>query len=149
MKSKSEQHQPGVFTEYGKNWEGSGETCGTGMGEKMSQSDEAASGVVSTATEKVKEAAGYVGEKAEQATHAMGAGMESLGHAIHGQGGEGVLCGAREAVGTKLEGAGQYLEQQGLKGIGSDITNLIRQHPVPALLIGVGLGFLFAKMARR
>jgi len=145
MQSKSEQHQPGVFTEYGKDWQGAGESCGTSV---CGTSQETA-GVVTKATEKVKEAAGFVGEKAEQATHAVGAGMESLGNAIHGQGGEGVLCGAREAVGTKLEGAGHYLEEQGLKGIGSDITNMIRQHPVPALLIGAGLGFLLAKMARR
>jgi len=145
MASKSEQHQPGVFTEYGKDWQGAGTSvCGTSH-----ETAEGAAGMVTTATEKVKDAAGFVGEKAEQATHAVGAGMESLGSAIHGQGGEGMLCGAREAVGTKLEGAGHYLEEQGLKGIGSDITNIIRQHPVPALLVGAGLGFLLARMARR
>jgi hypothetical protein len=139
MTSKSEQHPPGVFTEYGKDW--NAESCGTSVCGTAQETG----GI----TEKVKEAAGYVGEKAEQATHAVGAGMEKLGSAMQPQGGEGVLGGAREAVGTKLEGAGQYLEEQGLKGIGSDLTNLIRQHPVPALLIGAGVGFLLAKLAAR
>ena len=145
MTSKSQEHPPGVFTEYGKDWQGAGESCGTSV---CGSSTEPAS-VMSQATEKVKEAAGFVGDKAEQATHAVGAGMEKLGSAIQPQGGEGVLGGAREAVGSKLEGAGQYLEQQGLKGIGSDLTNLIRQNPVPALLIGAGIGFLLAKLSAR
>lgn len=145
MTSKSQEYPPGVFNEYGKDLQGAAESCGTSVCGSSTES----AGMVSQATEKVKDAAGYVGDKAEQATHAVGAGMEKLGNAIQPQGGEGMLSGAREAVGTKLEGAGQYLEEQGLKGIGTDLTSLIRQNPVPALLIGAGIGFLLAKLSAR
>ena len=112
------QHQPGVFTEYGKDWEHGTESCSTSTQEAMQEAPEKAGSVVSKATEKVKEAASFVGEKAEQATHAVGAGMESLGHKLHGEKpAEGMLYGAKEAVAEKLEGAGHYLEEQGLKGI--------------------------------
>jgi len=109
-----------------------------------------ASSVATQAADKVKNAASYVGEKAEQATGAVGAGMESLGSTIRSHEPEkGFLHNAGEAVADKLEGAGHYLENQGLKGIGADVTNLIRRNPIPALLVGVGLGFLLARMVRR
>jgi hypothetical protein len=28
------------------------------------------------------------------------------------------------------------------------MTNLIRRHPIPAVLIGIGLGYLLARMTR-
>jgi len=90
-----------------------------------------------------------VAEKAEQATEAVGAGMESLGETIRAHTPkQGILNTAGEAIADKLESGGQYLESHGLKGIGDDVTNLIRKHPIPVLLAGVGLGFLLARMMR-
>src|SRR5262245_61317863 len=142
------QHQPGIFTEYGKDWEQGAECCSAGL--QQNQATDSSGSVISKAAESVKDAASYVGEKAEQATHAVGAGMESLGNAMHSEKpDQGMFCTAKEAVAEKLEGAGQYLGEQGLKGMAEDVTNLIRKNPVPALLIGVGVGFLLARMARR
>lgn len=99
---------------------------------------------------KAKDAATYVGNKAEAATQSVGAGMESLGGAIREhEPMQGTLHNAGEAVADKLEGGGRYLEQHGLKGIGEDLTALIRGNPIPALLIGVGVGILLARVARR
>jgi hypothetical protein len=104
----------------------------------------------SNAAAKAKEAATYIGNKAEAATQSVGAGMESLGGAIREhEPMQGPLHNAGEAVADKLEGGGRYLEQQGLKGIGEDVTALIRRNPIPALLIGVGVGILIARIARR
>jgi len=104
----------------------------------------------SNVADKAKQAATYVGGKANEATEAVGAGMESLGGAIRDcEPATGLLHNAGEAVADKLEGTGRYLEQQGLKGIGEDVTNLIRRNPIPALLIGVGVGVLVARMIRR
>jgi hypothetical protein len=102
------------------------------------------------AVEETNGAASFVEEKAEQATHAVGAGMESLGETIREHKPQaGVLSDAGEAVAKKLVAGGHYLEEHGLKGIGEDVTNMIRRNPVPALLIGVGVGFLIARMMRR
>jgi hypothetical protein len=99
---------------------------------------------------KTQGAASFLEEKAEQAAEAVGAGMESLGQSIREHKPEGgVLGNAGEAVAKNLEAGGHYLEEKGLKGIGEDITNMIRRNPVPALLIGVGVGFLLARMMRR
>lgn len=108
------------------------------------------SSVGAKVAESAKHAAEYVGEKAESATCAVGAGMESLGSKIRQhEPAEGMLHNAGETIASKLEGGGRYLEQQGLKGIGEDVTNMIRRNPIPALLIGVGIGVLLARMVRR
>lgn len=105
---------------------------------------------VSDVAKKTKQAAEFVGAKAEQATEAVGAGMESLGKSIREHEPEkGMLHNAGEAIADKLEGGGRYLEQHGLTGIGEDLTNMIRRNPIPALLIGVGIGVLLARMTRR
>jgi hypothetical protein len=105
--------------------------------------------LVGEAVEKTKRLGAFMEEKAEQATKAVGAGMESLGAAIHEhEPTVGVLHNAGEAVAAKLEGGGQYLEAHGLQGVGEDVTNLIRKNPIPALLVGVGVGFLLARMLK-
>jgi len=107
------------------------------------------SSFVADAMQKTKRLGTYMEEQAEQATKNVGAGMESLGGMIHQhEPNEGVLHNAGEAMAAKLEAGGQYLESHGLSGVGEDLTNLIRKNPVPALLIGVGVGFLLAKMLK-
>ena len=118
---------------------------------------DAASSVAHTAEDaasyvgrKAEDAASYVGRKAEDATAAVGGRLDSLGHTIrantpHG----GVAGGASSAVANTLETSGRYLQEEGLKGIGKDVTNLIRRNPVPALLIGVGVGLLIGRIMTR
>lgn len=70
----------------------------------------------------VSDAAAYAGHKAEDATGSVGGALESTGH---------------------------YLKEDGLHHIASDVTDLIRRNPVPAMLIGIGLGFLVAQATSR
>jgi hypothetical protein len=88
-------------------------------------------------------AASYVGQKAESATASVGGSMKSLGQSIREKHPHGGAVG--DAVANSLESAGRYLEEEGLKGMADDVTNLIRRNPVPAVLIGVGIGFLVAR----
>jgi len=91
----------------------------------------------------------FVGEKAEQASCAVGRGMESLGGTIREKTpAEGMIHKAGEAVAETLETGGRYLEEHKLREIGDDLTNLIRRNPIPALLLGVGVGFLLARAIR-
>jgi len=107
------------------------------------------SSAVSTIADKAKETASYLGDKAEQATEAIGCGMESLGNTIREyEPNQGFLHNAGEAVADKLVGSGHYLESNGLEGMGTDLTNMIRRNPVPALLIGFGIGFLLTRIIR-
>ena len=57
----------------------------------------------------------------------------------------GVLGTASSTLASGLENTGRYLQQEGLKGMGQDLTDLIRRNPLPAVLIGLGLGFILAR----
>jgi uncharacterized protein YjbJ (UPF0337 family) len=41
--------------------------------------------------------------------------------------------------------AGTYLQDRGVEGLSEDLTGLIRRHPVPALLIGLGIGYVLGR----
>jgi hypothetical protein len=110
-----------------------------------SKAKDMASSAVSTAGE----VASAVGQKAEDATCAVGGGIKSLAGTIREKGPHGGFTGqATSTVADALETTGSYLEEQGLSGIGEDLTNLIRRNPIPALLVGIGLGFLLARATR-
>jgi len=106
--------------------------------------------MASSVSQKVGDAASFVGQKAEDATSAMGAGMKSLGGTIRENLPRTGMAGtASSAVADTLESGGRYLQEHGLGGIGSDLTTLIRRNPIPALLIGIGTGFLLARATSR
>jgi phage-related protein len=90
-----------------------------------------------------------VGHKAEDATAAAGRGMQNLGSTVRDKAPDsGFLGTAADKVAGGLESAGKYLEDKNLSGMAEDITGLIRRNPIPALLIGIGLGFLLARTLR-
>ena len=105
--------------------------------------------VAGNVADKARNVASSVGERAESATQSVGRGMESLAGTIRDRGPQsGFLGGATSGVASALDSSGRYLEEQGLSGIGEDLTNLIRRNPIPAMLVGIGLGFLLARMTR-
>jgi len=61
---------------------------------------------------------------------------------------EGRLASAGAAVADRLEGAGQYLEEENIAAIAGDLANVIRRHPVQALLIAASVGFLIGRMRK-
>ena len=107
---------------------------------------DAASGLA----DKAKGAANYVGQRAEDATSAAGGGLKSLASQVRQNAPhEGMLGSAASGVAGALDRTGDYIREQGLSGMGNDFTNLIRRNPIPALLIGVAVGFLLARVTSR
>jgi hypothetical protein len=106
-----------------------------------------AKGAASSVAHTVGQAGSTVGEKANEATSAVGSGMKSLAGTIReNTPREGVLGTASSAVANTLESGGRYLQEEGLGGMAEDVTNLIRRNPIPAVLVGIGIGFLLAKI---
>jgi hypothetical protein len=100
--------------------------------------------------QKASDAASFVGKKADDAASAVGSGMKSLGETIRDKAPQkGPLGAAGTAVADTLETGGRYLKEHGLSGIGADLTNVIKRNPIPAVLVGIGLGFLIAHAAKR
>jgi hypothetical protein len=105
--------------------------------------------MASSMTHTAGDAASNIGHRAEEATSAVGGSMRSLAGSLreslpH----EGVMGTASSAVADTLDRGGRYLQEEGLQGVGEDLTNLIRRNPIPALLIGVAVGFLIARSVR-
>src|SRR5262249_20461890 len=106
--------------------------------------------VASNVAEKARDTASAIGSKAEDATHAVGSGMQSLAGTLREKAPQGgVMGGVASSVAGSLESGGRYLQQEGLQGMADDLPNFIRRNPIPALLVGVGLGFMLARLTSR
>jgi ElaB/YqjD/DUF883 family membrane-anchored ribosome-binding protein len=102
-----------------------------------------------TAGQKAQDLAHTAGHKAEDATSSFGKSLETAADKVRqNTPNEGVLGRASEAVASTLEQSGRYIEQKNLTGIADDMTEMIKRNPIPAVLIGVGLGFLLGRTLR-
>jgi hypothetical protein len=114
-------------------------------GDFASKAADKASSFASQAADKAGEYASKAGEKADNAASSVGGGMKNLADTVRDNTpNSGMLGAASEQVASGLEAGGKYLEDKGLSGIGDDLTGLIKNHPIPAVLIGIGIGYLIA-----
>lgn len=106
-----------------------------------------AKGAAETVGNKAKQAGEFVRDKADQAISSAGKGMESLAGTIREKGPqEGILGRANSTVAGALDSTGKYLDEHGVGDMVGDMTSLIKNHPVPAILIGIGVGFMLARL---
>jgi len=101
------------------------------------------------ASQKVQDVAHAAGQKAEDATSSLGSGLKTAAekfreNAPH----EGMIGRGAEAVASTLERGGDYLRDKNLHGMAEDMTEMIKRNPIPALLLGIGLGFLLGRVLR-
>jgi uncharacterized protein YjbJ (UPF0337 family) len=112
---------------------------GVRFDEKVEEASKAAEGTFSSVAGKASEPMSAVGEK-----------MGSLAGVIREKAPhEGAVGTAATTVANKLDAAGSYLQERNLDNLMSDLSNTIRRYPVPALLIGLGIGYLLARGTRR
>ncbi len=109
----------------------------------------AAKDLASAAGHKAGDAAAYAADKADSGVASVGSGMKSLAGTIRENAPHsGVAGAAASSVAGTLESGGRYLQEEGLRGIAEDMTDLIRRNPIPALFVGIGIGFLLARSMR-
>jgi ElaB/YqjD/DUF883 family membrane-anchored ribosome-binding protein len=46
------------------------------------------------------------------------------------------------AVTDTITGTGTYVREKGVKGFPGDLAELIQRHPIPAVLLGIGIGIV-------
>jgi hypothetical protein len=96
-----------------------------------------------------KDMASDIGHKAEETTAAIGGRMRSFAGTLRENlPREGMIGSASGAVADTLDSGGRYLEEEGVRGALDDFTHLIRRNPIPALLVGIGIGYLLARSLR-
>jgi len=122
----------------------------SGIGEKMQDAasyiGEKAKSATSSVMHSAEDAATYVGKKADDGVHAVGSTLKSFGDTVRHQApGRDMLKDGMCAVADTLENTGKYLEEEGISGMAEDMTNLIKRNPIPALFVGIGVGFLLAR----
>lgn len=115
-----------------------------------SQAGEGVQQAASAAMSKAHEMVGNAGKRVDEATTALGEHAKSWAGTLRERGPhDGMLGSATGAVADSLENTGRYLQDEGVMGMAEDVTELIRRNPIPAMLVGVGIGFMLAKMFRR
>ncbi len=96
------------------------------------------------------QAASDVGKKADGLTASAGVGIQGLGDRLSENGPQtGMLGSASHAVAKTVKDSGEYLEGAKLSGMSKDVAQLIRQNPIPAVLIAVGLGWFVASKIKK
>jgi uncharacterized protein YjbJ (UPF0337 family) len=97
-----------------------------------------------------EEAAAAAASTAAQSVSAVGEKIGSLADVIREKAPhEGAMGTAATTVADKLGAAGSYLQQKNMDHMASDLTGMIRRYPIPALLIGLGIGYLLGGRTRR
>ena len=100
----------------------------------------------STASTMAGQAASDAGKKADELTARAGAGMQTFADRLAKQAPqEGVFGNVSQSAAHALQEGGQYLESAKLSGMGEDFAKLVRQNPLPAILIAIGLGRLIGR----
>ena len=107
----------------------------------------------SQALDKTKDAAKAAGdalvESADAGAAAVGGGIKTLAGTIREKGPhEGMLGEATSTIAQGLETGGRYLQKEGITGMADDVTEMIKRNPIPAVLVGVGIGFMLAQLIR-
>jgi len=118
-------------------------------GNLAGQASDKAKDLAGNAAQTARSAAATVGHKADDLTERLGGSVASLGDTIRKNAPhEGYLGQAAEAVADTVESGGRYVQREGLSGMADDLTTLVKNNPIPALLVGFGLGFLLARIIR-
>ena len=95
------------------------------------------------------ETAAAVGKKAEDLTAAAGHGIAGFGETMGKRAPhEGMAGKAAQVVAETIKESGKYLEEHKLSGMANDVEQVVVKHPIPALLIGFGLGFCLGRMMK-
>ncbi len=123
------------------------------VGELASKAASAVGAMTSQAASDVgsmaSHAAGDVGKKADDLTVSAGIGIKGLGDRLSKSASQtGVLGSATQAVAKTVKDSGEYLEGAKFSGMTEDVAELIKKNPIPAVLIGIGLGWFAARALR-
>jgi len=114
------------------------------------EAKDAAKSVAQNVASTAQNVAGKIGDKADDATAAAGRGIQSMADTIREHTPDsGYIGGAARAVSDTIASGGRYLEHEKLSGAMEDFTDVIRSHPVPALLLAMGVGFLLGRAMSR
>jgi hypothetical protein len=117
--------------------------------DKLKKAQDAGSHALDKTKDAVKGAGEALSETADAGVAAVGGGMKSLAGTIRENGPhDGMLGEATTTIAKGLESGGKYLQKEGVSGMADDVSEMIKRNPIPAVLVGVGIGFMLAQLTR-
>ena len=115
----------------------------------VSSAGEMASQAAAAVSTFASDAIGDVGKQVDNLAVSAGQGIQEWGDSINKSAAQaGVLGGATQMVARTVKESGEYLEEAKFSGLARDVAQLIRQNPIPAFFIALGLGWLVAAKMR-
>jgi len=91
-----------------------------------------------------------VGQRADNLASTVGERAHTAADAVRRHGPqEGMLGNATKAVADTIDNTGRYLQNEGLTGMAGDLGEMIRRNPIPALFVGIGIGYLLSRALDR
>jgi len=88
--------------------------------------------------DKARDTATALKDRAEDAMSTVTDKVSSLADNLR----EGPIGDYASTVADNLKAGGRYLQEHDLQDMGRDVTKLVRQYPIQALLVGFGIGCL-------
>jgi vacuolar-type H+-ATPase subunit H len=108
-----------------------------------------ASEIVDDARAKAAEVGDAAASKVDSAMTATGEQMSTLAQTVRENAPEGKAGEVASKAADALDRGGEYLQTADLQMVRGDLERVIREHPIEALLVGVGVGYLVARATRR
>jgi hypothetical protein len=101
------------------------------------------------ARQKTAKMATKAADRVDDAMTTAGERMEAIAQAVRDQAPSGRAGEIAGSTAEALDRGGAYLRQADLDKVRGDLEALIRRRPTESLLVGLGLGFLLARLTRR
>jgi ElaB/YqjD/DUF883 family membrane-anchored ribosome-binding protein len=106
-------------------------------------------GKVEEAKARARQAGEQSHAKADSTMTSTGERMEHAAHEVRERSPEGQAGRVAGRAADSMEQGGRYLQEASPNDVRHDLEYMIRKHPVESLLVGAGIGFLFARVTRR
>jgi len=106
--------------------------------------------LTSRAGDMAGDAAKNVGQRADNLAATVGDRAQTAADAVRRHGPQdGMLGNATKAVADTIDNTGRYLSNEGITGMVGDVGEMIRRNPIPALFVGIGIGYLLSRALDR
>jgi ElaB/YqjD/DUF883 family membrane-anchored ribosome-binding protein len=102
--------------------------------------------MASNVTQRAQDLAAQARERAGEVMAGVGSKAHDLADTIRERAPqEGPIGRAANAVADQIEAGGAYISERGLNEMFSDVSTVVRNHPVPSIFVLLGVGFLMGR----
>jgi ElaB/YqjD/DUF883 family membrane-anchored ribosome-binding protein len=101
------------------------------------------------ASEKGAKLGATVSTRVDEAMSTAGEQISSLGQTVRVHAPDGKPGEIARSAATQIERSGEYLQRADMAQVRNDLEQIIRAHPIEALVVGAGIGYLAARAMRR